>query len=113
MEKMRLEKHKNILFFSYSGELTLEVCNDLKQQLEPLFNEDDFSIFAADLAETTFLDSSGIGFLVALNNRMKQSGKSMALVSPSQPVVKTLKLVQLLSYFKVLNDRAALEPLSS
>ncbi|MFO7818434.1 MAG: STAS domain-containing protein, partial [Desulfovibrionales bacterium] len=57
-----------------------------------------------DLSDIKFMDSSGIGFLVATNNKVKQSGRGFYLYMPSPQVIKTLKLVNLFSFFEILRD---------
>ena len=61
-----------------------------------------------DLSDVTFMDSSGIGFLVSANTRMRSAGRAFYLYRLSKPVEKTLGLVQLLQFFKVIADETAL-----
>ena len=107
MESLQIKKQGRLLMVIFQGELTLEIVEELKSRIEELFL-DDWDILVIYLKDIDFLDSSGIGFLVATNNRAKQSGKKFYLLAPSQQVVKTLKLVNLLHFFDILDNEDAL-----
>ena len=104
MEGLQIERQGQLLMIIFHGELTLEVVENVKPQMEKLFVED-WEILVVDLKGIEFLDSSGIGFLVATNNRAKQNNKKFYLLAPSQQVLKTLGLVNLLHFFDILNSK--------
>lgn len=103
MEAVKIDKQGTVVFFRFNGEITLEITSTLKQQITEALAEDDADILVFDLSEVTFMDSSGIGFLVARNTAYKGSGKKMYLFKPSTQVRKTLDLVQLSSFFDILD----------
>ncbi|MHC1788021.1 STAS domain-containing protein [Solidesulfovibrio sp.] len=96
------------LLLKYAGEITLEMTADLKRRLDAELGEGDVRVVVIDLSAVPFMDSSGIGFLVSVNTRMKSSGKSFYLYQLSPAVEKTLGLVQLIGFFTVLPDATAL-----
>jgi anti-sigma B factor antagonist len=109
MEDVHVKVRNKTILLTCAGELTLEVCPDMKREIEETMEREEVSCVVADMARTTFLDSSGIGFLVALRNRMLHEGKGFYLLRPSDQVRKTLLLVQLLNYFEILMDERELE----
>ncbi len=111
MEKLSLKRGKGALMLKYDGEITLEITGDLKRRLDAELDGGDVRAVVVDLSGVPFMDSSGIGFLVSVNTRMRSTGKSFYLYSLSPAVEKTLGLVQLLSFFEIIkdeNDLAAL-----
>lgn len=102
------------LLLKYAGEITLEMTADLKRRLEAELGEGEEAgdggvrAVVVDLSAVPFMDSSGIGFLVSCNTRMKSAGKAFYLYQLSPAVEKTLGLVQLLGFFSVLPDETAL-----
>lgn len=92
----------------YVGEITLEITGDLKRSLDAELDGNSVATVVIDLSEVTFMDSSGIGFLVSVNTRMRSAGRSFYLYRLSRPVEKTLGLVQLLQFFQILADETAL-----
>jgi anti-sigma B factor antagonist len=105
MEGLRIEEKDNALYVSLSGEVTLESTAALKQEIEAALDESGAENVVVDLAGVSFMDSSGIGFLVALNTRVKGRNRNMYLFRPSSQVAKTLELVQLSSFFRILDDQ--------
>ena len=108
MENLTIRRESDILMLKYAGEITLEVTADCKRRLDKELGEGEVRAVVADLSGVSFLDSSGIGLLVSINTRMRSSGKAFYLYQLSQPVERTLGLVQLLDFFQVIKDDAAL-----
>jgi anti-sigma B factor antagonist len=54
-----------------------------------------------DLADVVFMDSSGLGALVALDTHARERGHELTLVRPSLPVSRLLQLTGLDSHFTV------------
>lgn len=62
-----------------------------------------------DLSLTRSIDSSGIGFLLALNKWMRDTGRELVLLSPGREVCRALELMRLAKFFRLAPDaRAAL-----
>lgn len=113
MEELQLEKQDSTCVIRYSGELTLEVTPQLKQKLEEPLQSGECQTLVMDLAKTVFMDSSGIGFLVALNNRMRQNKNKFFLLAPSPQVRKTLTLVKLIDFFEIIENEDELSSIKS
>ncbi|SDN23346.1 anti-sigma B factor antagonist [Desulfonauticus submarinus] len=103
MENVLIQKKEDIYLTKIVGELILENVEELKPRLEEIL-EEDWKVLGIDLSEIQFMDSSGIGFLVALSNKVKQKGKKFVLVNPSVQVIKTLKLVNIYHFFDKVDD---------
>lgn len=85
-------------------EVTIETIYEFKEQVEKASESSEVEVIVADLSEALFLDSSGIGFLVSLNSRLKSNNKNMYLLRPSEQICKTLELVRLISFFTIIED---------
>ncbi|ACV68679.1 STAS domain-containing protein [Desulfohalobium retbaense] len=108
MEKTVIEQRNGVCQVTYSGELTLEVTSQLKERIEQALENEHCQALVMDLSETVFLDSSGIGFLVSLNKKMRQQDNTFYLYRPSSQVRKTLSLVKLLDYFHIAESEEEL-----
>ncbi|MDZ7760015.1 MAG: STAS domain-containing protein [Desulfovermiculus sp.] len=104
MEGIIVEKKGQTCIIRYSGELTLEVIDNFKDEIEGYLNAPDCTALVMDLSQTVFLDSSGIGFLVHINNRKTSKNKEFYLLAPSPQVRKTLSLVKLIDFFNILES---------
>ena len=111
MEAMTLRKQGSAVIVALSGEITLEISSELKKTLDPALDGGNFTNLVVDLSSVTFMDSSGIGFLVALNTKIMGAGNTMYLLKPSEQVRKTFELVQLNTFFKILDTDEELEAL--
>lgn len=103
MEGLRIEQRGDALVVTIGGELTMENVPDLKQEVEKTL-KGDYGKLVLELSEVSFIDSSGIGFLVSMSTRVTNAGKSFSLLRPSPQVTKTLELVQLIRYFSILDS---------
>ena len=112
METVQVSRKNGVCIFKYSGELTLEVVDRLKEEIGSYLQNQDCDSVVMDLSGVSFLDSSGIGFLVHLNNQRKEQGKGFYIYNPSSQVRKTLSLVRLLDYFQVLEQEKDLDKLA-
>jgi anti-anti-sigma factor len=54
-----------------------------------------------DMSDLAFMDSTGLGALVRLNQRARELGLELLLVRPSPPVVRLLELTGLEQQFAV------------
>lgn len=109
MAAMQHEPMANWTKLSLSGKITYELTQSLKTQAETIINQmGERPILVCDLREVTFLDSSGIGFLVFLNNKIRQRNGHYYLYQPNEVVHKTLDLVQLLDFFERIETESEL-----
>lgn len=106
MDKRKIEISDGILTVSFSGEMTIESIKNIKNTLDAESSSDSVKSIVANLSEVLFIDSTGIGFLVSLNSRMKESDKHFYLLRPSEQVCKTLELVRLINFFTIINDES-------
>ncbi|WP_027186099.1 STAS domain-containing protein [Desulfovibrio inopinatus] len=111
MEKLNVCNKNGAAIIDYEGEITIEITPEIKQVISEVIENNDVSAVVLDLSRVSFMDSSGIGFLVSCNTRLQNAGKELFLYRPSSQVCKTLELVQLLNFFEVAEDEDELTAL--
>jgi anti-anti-sigma factor len=112
MKCLEIEKKgEEVCILHYTGELTLECVQEAKEETEGYVSSEVVHTLVIDLSRTVFLDSSGIGFLVHIHNRMQSLNKKLYLYNLSLQVKKTLGLVKLLDFFHILDSEAELKQL--
>lgn len=109
MRDYTVERRGVVLMIRCAGRLTIEVTGRLKSEVDELFREGGFSVFAVDLSRVRFLDSSGIGLLVTLHSRSLSRKLPFRLLSPSEEVSKTLDLVKLYDFFEYVGREDELD----
>lgn len=74
------------------GELDMAATFRLESELERLLGRGAVRRLVLDLAELTFLDSAGLGALLAIRDRAQDLGIELQLRDPSDPVRRVLDL---------------------
>lgn len=87
------------------GRLTVVSVPSLREAFAEAL-ADGGKILVVNLAETTFVDSSGLGALVSGLKSARQAGGDLRLVAPSEQVSMVLRLTNL---DRVLQPRASVE----
>lgn len=57
-----------------------------------------------DASATNIIDSTGIGFLLALNKRIRNTGRELVLLAPSRELRRALEAMHLAEFFPVAAD---------
>ena len=84
-----------------SGEIIMDGVSERKAEVERLTLEAAGPAVVVDLAGVTFMDSSGVGFLIGLRRLCQEQGKTMTVANPSPPIKKLLDMLRLTEYFAV------------
>jgi anti-sigma B factor antagonist len=108
VEELSVERDKNVVVFRSTGEITLDSTPGVKTKLDRELSSDSPELVIWDLAGVTFIDSSGIGLLVASSTRSQSAGTRFYLYRPSTQVRKILSLVKLIDFFSIIEDEVEL-----
>jgi anti-anti-sigma factor len=89
---LRLRSHLRgaTLEVTVSGELDMSAAFKLETELDRLLAAPDTQTVVLDLAEVTFIDSAGLGTLLALRERAKQLGIDLEIARVSDRVQRIL-----------------------
>src|SRR5688572_6293199 len=97
--KIDTEADGDTLRVRLAGEFDLTAIDDFRGQVENA--SIDWLQAEIDLRDVVFMDSSGLQALVSLNNRARERGRAITLVSVSEPVARLLALTGLDAQFTV------------
>jgi anti-anti-sigma factor len=87
-----------------SGALTAIVVPELKEALRKELQQET-SELVFDLEETTMLDSSGIGLLIAASNSLSRTHGTIRVINPISEIYKLMSNMRLLSRLNVVAGR--------
>jgi anti-sigma B factor antagonist len=90
------------LFLAISGELNLNSLPTVRAKAEEL-GLDTYDHVVIDLSKVTFMDSSGMGFLVVLIKNARARGSSIALQAPNTLIRRMLSAIRM-DRFVVITD---------
>ncbi|HEY3898848.1 MAG TPA: STAS domain-containing protein [Chthoniobacter sp.] len=80
-----------------SGAAATNIRDQIRGALKPAHQ-----CLEIDLSETAFVDSSGLGALIALHKTLRGRGGQMRLVNPSQTCLQLLELTRLHRTFEIV-----------
>jgi anti-sigma B factor antagonist len=86
------------------GELDLATSRNLEGELLRLISGGWCRRLVLDLSRLTFVDSTGLRSLVTMRHRAQSSGISMSLSSPSEPVMRVLRVAKLDAVLHLLTE---------
>lgn len=76
-----------------AGELDMSSAGRLRQDLLAAVDDPAVTVVKADLSGVTFIDSTGIGVLIATNNAATRAGRRFVVTRASAPVIRVLRIV--------------------
>jgi anti-sigma B factor antagonist len=105
--EVAIRDHGEHKILSISGEVDLYNVSELKKTL---FSVTDGAITSVviDMRDVNYMDSSGIGALVAGQKKMKAHGGKFALMNIHEDVLNILKLATLDKFFKIYDGEEEL-----
>ena len=86
---VEVERHGDVAIVEPRGELDVATVQKLRAILEEIKSA---GRLVLDLRGLSFIDSSGLHMLVALNQRAQRDGFQLALVAPAPPVDRAIQV---------------------
>ena len=99
------EAREGILTMLLKGELDLAVTGEAAKELQDLAARDE-RLVVVDLRAVTFMDSSGLRFLVEMRNAISARGARLLLGDLSPAVSRVLEVAGLSEWFEYVGDSA-------
>ncbi len=75
------------------GEVDVSNAGELRDTLNAAADEGPSKPITVDLADVSYIDSTGIGVLVGAKNRATQAGTSFVVTNPQRNVARVLSLL--------------------
>ena len=97
------------LIVKLSGEMDALGCSQIRAELEEIANNEDHNNVALDLGQVSFLDSSGIGFIVFLFKRLKTQNRVLEVIGVQgqpQELMELLRIDSAISVTPALSVKA-------
>ncbi len=93
-----LERHKVLIVM---GDIDLYNVGQLKKAIFNMLDEEDIESLIVDMSGINYMDSSGVGALVAGQKKVKAQGGKFALLNIKEDVLNILKLATLDQFFTI------------
>lgn len=99
-------EHGSHLVLEVQGDVDLYNVGELKQAIFKLLDEEDIPSLIIDMAGIEYMDSSGVGALVAGQKKMKSTGGKFGLLNINEEVLNILKLATLDQFFTIYENKS-------
>lgn len=90
--KAQIFIRKQILYVRFSGELDSSVANGLRVKISELIENYNVKYLVLNCAGLTFMDSSGIGFIIGRYNQLKEKNGMIIMCELDDLVKRIVKL---------------------
>jgi len=101
-----LGKHK---ILEVEGDVDLYNVGELKQSVFKLLDSEDVESLIIDMNGVSYMDSSGVGALVAGQKKVKTQGGKFALLNIKEDVLNILKLATLDQFFTIYEGESDIQ----
>jgi anti-sigma B factor antagonist len=101
---VEIQAHPGHALLVLHGELDLATKSQLHDVAMAQLSLSGLATLGLDLADISFLDSSGISVLVEFRNQAQERGIDMEIVSVSRPAARVLTIVGLADSFGIPPD---------
>ncbi|NLB17820.1 MAG: anti-sigma factor antagonist [Syntrophomonadaceae bacterium] len=90
--QMQLEVEDDILMARIIGEIDLAVADKMKDMVDERLKKEKISRLVLDLGGVSFIDSSGLGFILGRYNKITSQGGKMFIVRPRPAIARILEM---------------------
>lgn len=101
--EIRTTQHNNSTVIQLAGRFDAGVAGDFKELIRNLITQD-MTNFVIDLSAVSYMDSGGLGSLVASLRRVREHRGDIKMVSPSDKVRKVFELTRVYRIFDIYDD---------
>jgi len=91
---------------SVAGEVDVQTAPLLAETLDDIVGNGDMAV-VVDLTECSFIDSTGLGVLVAVHEQLRESGRRLIVVASDQRIVPPVELTGVVAAFEIYPSRGA------
>jgi len=100
--RMKMQPQGETLVVSEIRELGAATSNDFRDQARAALSLDNLRNLEVDLSETMFVDSCGLGALIALHKTVCGLNGLMRLINPTPGVLQILELTRMHRLFEIV-----------
>lgn len=103
MEIQTEEHSADVGILNIEGDIDIYNTSDLKRTVNELIDGANKKHIIFNLGGVPYIDSSGIGALIATLTKLKKSGGTLKIVNPQDSVRKVFELTKMTSFFDIFD----------
>ena len=93
--QIELEEKKGITIFRPEQEIVFENSNEFKEKIKSMITKEGMDKIIIDLKSVSYLDSSGVGFIISLLKFMRQKEGKFVIANLNDKVKRVCELTKL------------------
>lgn len=97
---MEVERREGVVVLRLAGSCTMDVASELGEAIKKLASETHRTI-VLDMAALDFIESTGLGSIVAGYLRLRRHQGEIRLTAPSEAIMRLLELTRLTQLFEI------------
>lgn len=101
MLNVSTKKEPGKITLSLSGRFNFESHQAFKAAYTPILNESSFDTLIIDFAGVNYMDSSALGMLLMIRERLATTAKTIVLANSQGPVKEVLQVANFGRIFKI------------
>jgi anti-anti-sigma factor len=99
--KITVDTAGNTATIRLSGRFSFDFNREFRGAYDPFLTNDAVENLEVDLSQVEYLDSSALGMLLMLRERMQTANKKLVLSKPSATVAQILKIANFSKLFEI------------
>jgi len=102
--KVKVEKVKDTLILRLKGEFDMLTADEFRSAVDNYFDGEKVKNLILDISKVSFMDSSGLGAILARYKKIRQLKGSMVIVGAKPQVKKVLELSGIMKIIGIYDD---------
>ena len=94
----------DVIIVDLDGRLVMGVGDELLREVINELLAEDWKKIVLNLRKVAIMDSSGMGEIVSSWKVAKKFGAAVKLLRPAEPIIRTLRLTQIMPLLEVFDD---------
>jgi anti-anti-sigma factor len=100
---IQVESRGEVRIVHIKGKVTFEYCPELQKQLDSILDEGVRQV-VIDFKDVPFIDSSGVGEVLRLFKRLRDTGGEIVLANPNQKLRDLFLMYRFNQFMKIRED---------
>ncbi len=93
--KLEIERSRCMVLAGLTGELDHHACEEIREELDGILRMSSTKAMILDMSGVSFMDSSGMGLLLARSRLAADRGVSLAIAGAAPEIRKLISMVSL------------------
>ncbi|MGM0437713.1 MAG: anti-sigma factor antagonist [Bacillota bacterium] len=95
---------RDVPIMKFNGEIVFENSNELKEKAKGKMKETDYQNLIMDFKDVSFIDSSGIGFVLSLFKFLREKEGELAIANANEKIKKSFEITKISQIIEIFDS---------